>query len=190
MELVNELYLLEGVPAETPFARGSQREALESVIKLLAPFTPHLSEELWERMGHGESIFSVPWPDCDEKLLVEEEWQIVVQVNGRVRGKITLPAGSGEEEANLYGTLTITQYEAMVGARKLITVPKGLQNRLYNVVVPQGIANGQVLRLKHVGKTKSDGTRGDILLMVKVQWDDLYIKWRYGSRPFYAVLVI
>jgi DnaJ-class molecular chaperone len=71
--------------------------------------------------------------------------------------------------SNLYGTLTITQYEAMVGARKLITVPQGLQNRLYNVVVPQGVADGQVFRLKHVGKTKSDGTRGDIMLRVKVQ---------------------
>jgi hypothetical protein len=56
--------------------------------------------------------------------------------------------GRGEEEANLYGSLTITQYEAMVGARKLITVPWGLQKRLYNVIVPQGIADGQVLRLK------------------------------------------
>jgi DnaJ-class molecular chaperone len=77
--------------------------------------------------------------------------------------------GIGEEAANLYGTLTITQYEAMVGARKLITVPRGLQNRLYNVVVPQGIGDGQVLRLKNVGKTKPDGTRGDIMLRVRVQ---------------------
>ena len=76
---------------------------------------------------------------------------------------------SGEEELNLYGTLTITQYEAMVGARKLITVPRGLKNRLYNVVVPQGIADGQVLRLKNVGKAKPDGTRGDMMLKVKVQ---------------------
>ena len=77
--------------------------------------------------------------------------------------------GSGEEESNLYGTLTITQYEAMVGARKLITVPRGISKRLYNVVVPQGIADGQVLRLKGVGKPKSDGTRGDMMLKVRVQ---------------------
>ncbi len=75
----------------------------------------------------------------------------------------------GEEEANLYGTLTITQYEAMVGARKLITVPWGLQNRLYRVLVPQGIADNQVLRLKGVGRTKSDGTRGDMMLRIKIQ---------------------
>lgn len=74
-----------------------------------------------------------------------------------------------DEASSLYGTLTITQYEAMVGARKLITVPWGLQNRLFNVVVPQGIEDGQVLRLKGVGRPRSDGTRGDMMLKVKIQ---------------------
>ncbi|MFO7713935.1 rhomboid family intramembrane serine protease [Desulfosarcina sp.] len=77
--------------------------------------------------------------------------------------------GRGAEEADHHGTLTITQYEAMVGARKLVTVPWGLQNRLYNVVVPQGIADGQVLRLKGVGRPRPDGTRGDMMLKIKVQ---------------------
>lgn len=77
--------------------------------------------------------------------------------------------GRGAEEADHYGTLTITQYEAMVGARKLVTVPWGLQNRLYNVVVPQGITDGQVLRLKGVGRPRTDGTRGDMMLKIRVQ---------------------
>jgi membrane associated rhomboid family serine protease len=77
--------------------------------------------------------------------------------------------GRAVEEADHYGTLTITQYEAMVGARKLVTVPWGLQNRLYNVVVPQGIADGQVLRLKGVGRPRPDGTRGDMMLKIRVQ---------------------
>jgi membrane associated rhomboid family serine protease len=80
-----------------------------------------------------------------------------------------IKTGHGDEEANLYGSLTITQYEAMVGARKLITVPWGLQKRLYNVVVPQGIVDGQVLRLKGVGKSKPDGSRGDMMLKIRVQ---------------------
>lgn len=75
----------------------------------------------------------------------------------------------GIDDSNLYGTLTITQYEALVGARKLVTVPWGLQNRLYNVVVPQGIADGQVLRLKGVGKPRSDGTQGDMMLKILVR---------------------
>ncbi len=75
----------------------------------------------------------------------------------------------GEEGANLYGTLTITQYEAMVGARKLVTVPSGLQHRLYNVVVPQSVSDGQVLRLKGVGRANPGGTRGDMLLTIKIR---------------------
>jgi hypothetical protein len=75
----------------------------------------------------------------------------------------------GREEANLYGTLTITQYEALVGARKLITVPWGLQHRLFNVIVPQGIEDGQVLRLKGIGRPRGDGTRGDMMLKIRVQ---------------------
>ncbi|MFO7644218.1 MAG: rhomboid family intramembrane serine protease [Desulfosarcina sp.] len=77
---------------------------------------------------------------------------------------------SGEEEANLYGTLTITQYEAMVGAHKVVTVPGGLQHRIYRVTVPQGVADGQVLRLRGLGKPKSDGTRGDMMLTIKIQY--------------------
>ena len=75
----------------------------------------------------------------------------------------------GGEDADLHGTLTITQYEAMVGARKLVTVPLGLQHRLYNVIVPQGVADGQVLRLRGVGRPSSDGTRGDMMLKIKIQ---------------------
>jgi hypothetical protein len=77
--------------------------------------------------------------------------------------------GSSEKTAALYGVLSITQYEAMVGTRKLVTVPWGLKNRLYNVVIPQGIVDGQVLRLKGIGKPKSDGSKGDMMLKIKIQ---------------------
>lgn len=80
-----------------------------------------------------------------------------------------IKANRQADDADLYGSLTITQYEAMVGARKLITVPWGLQNRLFNVIVPQGIADGQVLRLKGIGKPRPDGTRGDMMLKIKIQ---------------------
>ena len=74
------------------------------------------------------------------------------------------------DDANLYGSLTITQYEAMVGARKVITVPRGMQNRLYQVLVPRGIGDGQVLRLKGIGRQRPDGTHGDMMLTIKVQY--------------------
>lgn len=76
--------------------------------------------------------------------------------------------GSVDEAADLYGTLTITQYEAMVGTRKVVSVPSGFQHRIYRVSVPQGVADGQVLRLRGLGKPKADGTRGDMLLKINI----------------------
>jgi leucyl-tRNA synthetase len=98
MELVNELYLMEELEAASPYARGAAREAVVSVVTMLAPFTPHISEELWETLGGQGSVFSQPWPSFDDDLLVEEQWQIVVQVNGKVRGRVDVPADSSEEE--------------------------------------------------------------------------------------------
>lgn len=76
--------------------------------------------------------------------------------------------GSADEAADLYGTLTITQYEAMVGTRKVVSVPSGFQHRIYRVSVPQGVADGQVLRLRGLGKPKADGSRGDMLLTINI----------------------
>jgi leucyl-tRNA synthetase len=132
MELVNELYLLDGVPADSA-GRAALVEAIESVLKLMAPFTPHLAEELWERTGHRESVFDVPWPDFDPELLVEDQWQIVVQVNGKVRGRMTVPAGSGEEEIRLSAQADphVGEWLKKGTVRKVIYVP----GRLLNIVV-------------------------------------------------------
>jgi leucyl-tRNA synthetase len=133
MELVNGLYLLEGEKAATPFARGALREAVESVVKLLAPFTPHICEELWQGLGGAETLFSQPWPTFDDGLLVEEQWQVVVQVNGKVRGKITVPAGSSEERVRQEAAENprIREWLGKGTVLKTIYVP----GRLVNVVV-------------------------------------------------------
>lgn len=65
----------------------------------LAPFAPHLAEELWERQGKENSVHRQPWPQADADALREELATIVVQVNGRVRDRIQMPAGAGEEQA-------------------------------------------------------------------------------------------
>jgi membrane associated rhomboid family serine protease len=72
-------------------------------------------------------------------------------------------------EGDIHGSLTITQYEAMVGARKTVSIPNGIKNRLYNVIIPQGVTDGQALRLKGLGSPKDDGSRGDMLLKIKIQ---------------------
>jgi leucyl-tRNA synthetase len=71
---------------------------LELVTLMLAPMTPHLAEELWEMLGHKDGLWAVAWPDFREDLARDEEVEIVVQVGGRVRGKLKVAAGTGEEE--------------------------------------------------------------------------------------------
>jgi leucyl-tRNA synthetase len=133
MELVNALYGLEGTSASTPYAAGALREAVVTTVTLLAPFTPHLAEELWGALGGEGSVFARPWPACDEALLVAEEWTIVVQVNGKVRGKVTVPADSSEEEvaAAASGSDRIGEWLAKGSVVKQIYVP----GKLLNMVV-------------------------------------------------------
>ncbi|MFC1943154.1 leucine--tRNA ligase [Chloroflexota bacterium] len=75
------------------------KEALDTLLQLLAPTTPHLAEELWQRTGHEYSIHNQSWPQWDEALAKEEEITLVVQVNGKLRDRITVPASITETEA-------------------------------------------------------------------------------------------
>ncbi len=99
MELVNQLeeVLKEGEKGERGF-REAVFEAVRSVLLLLSPVTPHLCEELWERIGGEGLISEARWPEWDEEVAEEEEITIVVQVNGRVRAQLLVPAGLSEEE--------------------------------------------------------------------------------------------
>lgn len=83
------------------------------------------------------------------------------------RLQVIYPAPSGNNH-HLYGTITITPYEAMVGTKKLVNIPWGFQKRLFNVLVPPNVTNGTVLRLKGLGKIGSEGQRGDLLLKVRM----------------------
>ena len=74
---------------------GVDKETLETAVVLLAPFAPHIAEELWEAMGYEESVFTQTWPVYDEEAMKEDEIEIAVQINGKARGKITI----GAEEA-------------------------------------------------------------------------------------------
>lgn len=78
---------------------GIDQETIKTIIILLAPFTPHISEELWESIGEAQSVFANPWPTCDKEKMVEDEMQIAVQVSGKMAGKITVAAD--EDEASV-----------------------------------------------------------------------------------------
>jgi leucyl-tRNA synthetase len=97
MELVNSIYQLDPPSLETPAGASVLREAIETVIILLYPIVPHMTEELWQLLGSHESISGRIWPECDPAAAKEEEMVIVIQVNGKLRSRITVPAGTEEE---------------------------------------------------------------------------------------------
>ena len=108
-------------------------EYMEGFVQLLAPVAPHVGEELWQILGHQESISYVPWPVFDENELKEDQVEIVFQVNGKVRGKMTIPVGL--DKASLENLAKeseqLAPYLADKTIRKIIAVP----NKLVNVVV-------------------------------------------------------
>ena len=128
MELVNAIVAFS--PKESH--PGVLREALENLVRLLAPFVPHICCELWEELGHAESLEEVGWPVYDESALVEDELLIVVQVNGKVRGKVTVPAAADEEQIReaALNDVNVVRFIEGKTVRKVIVIP----GRLVNVV--------------------------------------------------------
>jgi leucyl-tRNA synthetase len=131
MELTNEIYAHE--PLEEGVRPEVRKVILELLTLMLAPMTPHIAEELWEMLGHPDGQWIVPWPAFDAELAREDEVEIVVQVSGRVRGKVTVAAGTGEEEIVklAQGEPGITHHLAGKRIVKRIFVP----DRLLNLVV-------------------------------------------------------
>jgi leucyl-tRNA synthetase len=89
MELVNEITRRPGDPAA--------RFAAETAVSLIQPYAAHIAEELWERLG-GERLWQHPWPEADPALLERETFELVVQVNGRVRARAEVPVGLSDDE--------------------------------------------------------------------------------------------
>ena len=131
MELTNDIYAQE--PLEQGVRPEVRNEVLELLTLMLAPMTPHLAEELWEMMGHTEGLWKTGWPPFNEELTREEEVEIPVQVNGRVRGKVKVPAGSAEPEVVRVALALSAIAQHVNGKRvvKQIYVP----NKMLNLVV-------------------------------------------------------
>jgi len=96
MECVNELYKIK---AADNYGATEWQWALETLTQLIAPFAPHIAEELWEQLGGDGSVHVAEWPTWDDKLLVEETVTVAVQVNGKLRGTITIYVGDDEAKA-------------------------------------------------------------------------------------------
>jgi leucyl-tRNA synthetase len=96
MQCVNELYKAK---AGHGFADATVwRFALESLVQLIAPFAPHIAEELWQDLGHDTTIHIDHWPKYDEQYLVSDTMTIVVQINGKVRSQLDVPSDMGEDQ--------------------------------------------------------------------------------------------
>jgi leucyl-tRNA synthetase len=131
MELTNAIYAAE--PLEENLRPEVRKEVLELVTLMLAPMTPHLAEELWEMLGHSDGLWNASWPAFNPELAKDEEVEIVVQVLGKVRGKLKVTSGTLGEDA-----LELAKKEAGVAAHlagkrivKVIYVP----DKLLNIVV-------------------------------------------------------
>lgn len=131
MELVNSINAFE--PRNNPANAPVLKEAVESVILLLAPFVPHIAEELWECLGHQDGLESAGWPDFDPAAAVEDELLIVVQVNGKLRGKITAASSSTEDEVKAAALADdkVKSFTEGKSVKKVIYVP----GKLVNIVV-------------------------------------------------------
>ncbi len=130
MELVNEIYGSEVKDREDEGSRRLMREALETTVLLLSPFVPHFSDELWQMLGYEESLVKRSWPDYDPEAVREDEVLIVVQVNGKVRDRITVPASYGEEEIKAWA-LKSERVQKLVEGRaikRVVLVPQKLVN--------------------------------------------------------------
>ncbi len=130
MELMNKL---ARAPQESEQDRALMHEALLAVTRLLYPFTPHACYVLWQTLGGEGSIDDAVWPVADEAAMVEDSLLVVVQVNGKVRGKITVPADSTQEQVQARAAQEhlVAKYLDGVTIRKVIYVP----GKLLNLVV-------------------------------------------------------
>jgi leucyl-tRNA synthetase len=133
MELFNALGAAAQDPRQLEAAAPLIQEGVVTMIVLLSPFVPHVTHELWEQLGRRESFDQVRWPDYSEEALEEEKLLIVVQVNGKVRGKITVAADTPREqiESQALADPRVVAFLNGQKARRTIYVPR----RLVNIVV-------------------------------------------------------
>jgi leucyl-tRNA synthetase len=130
MELLNEMY-----KARDQGATGSSAwaEVLDIYLRMMAPVTPHVAEELWQHLGKSYSIHNQPWPIVDEEAAAEDQITLVVQINGKLRDRVMVPAGISDEDTRQAALASDAVQKHLAGAvpRKVILVP----GKLVNIVV-------------------------------------------------------
>lgn len=132
---VSELMKLNNALSDTNCTESSvYAEGIETLVKLLAPFAPHIAEELWHQLGHTDSIHRQPWPSLDESALVADEITLVIQIMGKTRGTIEVPANSDKATLEKYARESEVAQRYLEGKtlKKVIVVPGKLVNFVIN----------------------------------------------------------
>jgi len=138
MELVNTLHEQE------PFEEGARPEVVKAVVEILvlmlAPITPHLAEELWQMLGHENGIGRESWPESRRDLARAEEYELIIQVNGKLRGKLVVNDGVSESEVRALALAEPRVAASLAGHRvvRVVVVPKKLVNIVVAPVKPGG----------------------------------------------------
>ncbi len=130
MELLNTLYKFAD---DSDNGRSIRQEALDSIVLMLAPIIPHICDRLWLELGHSVALVTASWPEFDKSALQLDALQLVIQVNGKLRGKISVPDDASKEdvEAAACNDENVQRFIAGKAIRKVIVVPK----KLVNIVV-------------------------------------------------------
>ena len=137
MEFVNHLYAFrewwQSEKSHGDIDHALLKEAIDALVLLLAPFAPHITEEMWSQLGHDTLVHEAEWPEYNEEFLKADEIEIVIQVNGKVRQKLSVPAGIGDEDlkAKSLEDPRILEWTQDKPVKKVIVVPK----KLVNIVV-------------------------------------------------------
>ena len=137
MELINDVYDFRsrvlGTEKESSESQKVFGEVLRNIVIMLSPFVPHFCDELWEAMGEKGFLFNAPWPEYDEKLTVADEVTIAVQVNGKVRGSVSVETGASKEDIEKAGLAVENVQKHIEGktVAKVIVVP----GKIVNIVV-------------------------------------------------------
>lgn len=130
MELLNDL---SGLAPSAPAGHALRQEVLEAVVLVLSPIVPHITHALWQALGHDGQVMDQPWPEYDPEALERDRIELVVQVNGKVRGRIQVPADASEEDVEgvALGEDNVARFIENRPIRKRILVP----GKLLNLVV-------------------------------------------------------
>jgi leucyl-tRNA synthetase len=132
MEFVNELYAAEGAQSAIPLAFLATVQ--RNLVLMLAPFAPYLAHELWTMLGEdGSTLLRHPWPKYDPELIKQDEIEIVVQINGKIRGRLTVPADSTEDQIKQLA-LADEKVKAALEGKQIVKVIV-VKGKLVNIVV-------------------------------------------------------